>query len=219
VKEKILITGASGLLGRALVKNFLARNFLVFAQYNSHRPVLHDNCQWLWADFSQLEGIKDFLHQNQTLLKGCSYLINNYGPITSKPFSELKSEDFIFDYHHNVITTFEITNFLIKNALLQSVVNIGFEFLGRNRSYKKILTYASAKNSLLLLTRSFIREYPDINFSIISLPTLEGAEVKAKSKVRLSPDTAAREIYKLLKTQKSQSPLKEPSFNDIHKDE
>jgi NAD(P)-dependent dehydrogenase (short-subunit alcohol dehydrogenase family) len=195
VKKKVLITGASGLLGQALVKEFLAGNFFVLAQYHWNIPSQHENCQWLEADFSDLAGIRDFLNRNRDTLAGCQYLVNNYGPITSKPVADLRGEDFNFDFQHNVVTAFEITAFLIENAPLQGVVNVGFEFVGEQRPYRKILTYAAAKNALLLMTRSLQEEYPGICFHLAALPPLIGAQVKSKSSKPVSPESAAREIY------------------------
>ncbi len=197
-KRKILITGASGLLGQALVKEFLKGDFLVLAQYHSNQPIRHKNCQWLWADFSDLQGIRDFLDQNRDCLKECGFLVNNYGPITSKPISELTAEDFYFDFHHNVVTVFEITGFFIKQGGLREVVNIGFEFIGQQRAYKKILTYAAAKNALRLLTTSFQKQYPGIQFHMVSPATLQGAEVRLKSNKKVLPESVAKEIYELV---------------------
>jgi len=196
-KRKILITGASGLLGQAVVKEFLKGDFLVLAQYHSNQPIRHKNCQWLWADFSDLQGIRDFLDQNRDCLKECGFLVNNYGPITSKSISELTAEDFYFDFHHNVLTVFEITDFFIKQGV-RVVVNIGFEFIGQQRAYKKILTYAAAKNALRLLTTSFQKQYPGIQFHMVSPATLQGAEVRLKSNKKVSPESVAKEIYELI---------------------
>jgi NAD(P)-dependent dehydrogenase (short-subunit alcohol dehydrogenase family) len=198
MKKKVLITGASGLLGRALVQEFLNNDFVVLAQYHTHQPVQHTNCHWLWADFSDLAGIHGFLQRNENAFADCGILINNYGPITSKKVPELTAEDFYFDFHHNVITAFEITIFFIKHVSLASVVNIGFEFIGEQRVYKKILTYAAAKNALLLMTKSFEQQYPHIGFHLVSPPTLEGAPVKAKSGKQVSPASAAKNIYNAL---------------------
>jgi NAD(P)-dependent dehydrogenase (short-subunit alcohol dehydrogenase family) len=197
-KRKILITGASGLLGRALVSEFLKGDFLVLAQYHTNQPVQHENCQWLWADFSDLQGTRDFLNQNRDQFKGCGFLVNNYGPITSRAISDLTAEDFYFDFHHNVVTVFEITDFFIKQGWLRGVVNIGFEFIGQQRAYKKILTYAAAKNALRLMTTSFQKQYPGIDFHMFSPPTMTGAEVRSKSGRKVAPESVAKEIYDLI---------------------
>ena len=196
--KKILITGASGLLGQALVTHFIKEGFHVVAQYHSHQPFSNPQCTWLYADFSNLEGIRHFLQHNKNVISQCAYLINNYGPITNKDTVELRAEDFLHDYHHNVITAFEITQFLLKAGALKKVVNIGFEFVGENRAYRKIVTYAAAKNALSLMTQALQLQYPQVQFIIEPLRTLENAEVSPKGHQIISPETAAGEIYKKL---------------------
>jgi NAD(P)-dependent dehydrogenase (short-subunit alcohol dehydrogenase family) len=198
MEKKVLITGASGLLGQALVEKFLKNGFHVLAQYHRNKPSISGHCSWLWADFSDVQGIRDFLDQNREELKSCDYLINNYGPITYKEVSQLESRDFIYDYHHNVITAFEITRFMLGESQLRSVVNIGFEDTGQMKAYKKIVTYAAAKNALLLMTRSLEQRYPEVGFHIVSLPTLEGAAVGSRIRKPIAPSAAAEGIYKLI---------------------
>ncbi|MCI0470934.1 MAG: SDR family oxidoreductase [Candidatus Aminicenantes bacterium] len=198
MREKILITGASGLLGRALVEIFLENDFFVYGQYHSDKPGEKTNCEWLPADFSTLPGIRVFLNDNVSRFAGCRYLINNYGPITYKDSSLLKSEDYYFDFFHNVISAVEITDFFIENTALEAVVNIGFEFAGVIKPYKKILSYAAAKNSLLLITRSYAENYGHIRFNMVCPGTLEGAAVEPAGGKRTSPAKAAQEIYETL---------------------
>ncbi|MCP5109046.1 MAG: SDR family oxidoreductase [bacterium] len=198
MEKRILITGASGLLGQALVHQFVSGGFFVFGQYHRNLPEPVQNCEWIPADFSSMDGVNDFLVENSLQFRRCNYLVNNYGPITSKNFPELNADDFYIDFHHNVITAFEVTNFFIRHTELRAVVNIGFEGVGTVRPYKKILTYAAAKASLQLLTESFAVEHEDIRFHMVSPPTLLGAKVRAKSGATISPRDAAREVYKIL---------------------
>ncbi len=198
MKENILITGATGLLGRALVDLFLEKGFYVLAQYHSRQPEERKNCDWLRADFSTLEGINAFLDENRRRFKDCRYLVNNYGPITYKEISDLQVQDFIFDFHHNVITAFVISDFFIKNACLKSVVNLGFEFAGEIKPYRKILSYASAKNALLLITASLDQRYPNIRFHVVCPQTLQGAAVKLEMGKTVSPAQVARRVYENL---------------------
>lgn len=198
MKKKILITGASGLLGRSLVRVFLENGYSVLAQYHTNQLERQENCYWLRADFSNLSGIREFIHNHRDLLKNCSYLINNYGPITSKPFIELSSEDLYFDFHHNVITAFEMTTHMVKQGSLKSVINVGFEFMGYQRLYRKIVSYASAKNTMLLMTKSFQDSYSHVKFHIYSTPTLKGAKIQPKNSKEVPPDLVAKDIYHLL---------------------
>ena len=203
--KSILITGASGLLGKALVQEFLGKDFYVFAQYHKNLPLEtnlnHENCRWLQADFSSHKGIRDFLVENSLLFKPCRYLINNYGPITYKNTANLTSDDFYFDFYHNVITAFEITGFFIEHTAIEAVVNIGFDDVGVVKPYKKILTYASAKNTLQLITKSYAALYTNIRFHMVSPPTLEGAKIKSQKSDCIPPSTVAAEIFRVITQQ------------------
>ncbi len=201
--KKILITGASGLLGKSLVEVCLENNLFVIAQYHKSKPESQKNCQWLQADFFDLKSIKTFLKKNQPDLAGCHYLINTYGPITLKSVPELKSEDYYHDFFHNVLTVIEITQFFIHHTLLQSVVNIGFENLGKIMAYKEALPYAIAKNALLLITKSFARYYKNIRFNLVSPVTLYGAIEKLKNGNQVFPRLVAENIYDIISGKKS----------------
>jgi NAD(P)-dependent dehydrogenase (short-subunit alcohol dehydrogenase family) len=195
MENYILITGASGLLGKALVRQFAANGFHVFAQYREEAPWGPKNCQWIQADFSSLTGIRDFLIENSLRFKRCGFLVNNYGPITYKDITDLTSDDFYYDFHHNVITAFEVTSFFIKYTRVQAVVNIGFEGVGAVKPYQKILTYAAAKNALQLMTESFAARYQNIRFQMVSPATMIGAEVKSTGGEQVSPQSVARQVY------------------------
>ena len=198
LKEKIFITRTSGLLGQELVNIFLKNDFFVFAQYHDNKLEQKKNLERLYADFSNLKGIRDFLGKNKGKFRTCKYLINNYGPITYKDIIDLKSEDFLNDFHNNVVTTFEITDFFVKNTNVESVVNLGYDSIGKIKAYKKILTYACAKNSIFLLTKSFAKQYINICFNVVSPKTLEGASVKLKKGIKVSPRKFAVKIYNII---------------------
>lgn len=200
--RQVLITGASGLLGKALVRRFLKEGFVVYAQYHKNLPEDRDlnteNCQWLRADFSSFDGIRDFLVENSLRFKRCRCLINNYGPITDKAVTNLTADDFLSDFYHNVIPAFEITDFFIKHTDLESVVNIGFGDIGRVKPYKRILTYAAAKNALQLMTESFAARYSSLRFHMVSPTTLTGAAVKFKKGEHVSPESVAGEVFEVI---------------------
>lgn len=210
MKPSVLITGASGLLGRALVKEFVDHEFFVWAHYFSRVPkeLESNQCKWIPGDFSSLDGIRNFISRWGTGIEGCDCLVNNFGPINYKPFARLTAEDFYPDFHQNVIPAFEITRFLLdkipsgsspggeeRKNRLEAVANIGFEFLGQVRPYRNIVTYAAAKNALQLLTLAFEQQYPHVRFRIFSPPNLEGGDIQRKNGTTISPVDMAREIY------------------------
>lgn len=193
--KKVLITGATGLLGKSLVEVGMKRNFTIVAQYHRRKPPSPRNCQWLQADFSRPEGLQAFLEKNRGTLRGCRYLINNYGPINPKPVSRLVPADFHAEFHHNTLTALEIMHHLIREGALESVVSIGFENLGKVMAFRDVLPYAIAKNALLLITTSYDRHYRDIRFNMVSPATLIGAREKRKKGPRVSPPRVAEKIY------------------------
>ena len=198
--NKVLITGASGLLGRSLVKKFIDGGWFVFAHYNKNKGAGSDVCEWLSGDFSTIENTREFIESNKDKLNKCTALINNYGPITYKSTADITSSDLISDLHGNLIVANEITSYLLRSGNLKSVVNIGFEGVGEIRPYKKILPYAIAKSGLQLLTVSNEREFPDINFSIISPPSLTGGEYGKISGEYAEPDKIAEEIFEKIRS-------------------
>ena len=201
--ETILITGASGLLGRALVARFSSAGFHVLAHCHLHPGRDGEHVQWLAGDFSTCEGIAEFLWKNEKTLSQCRYLINNYGPITVRPTIAVKGKDLIADFQQQVVPAVDICHFLIARAPLQMVLTIGFEYSGEIRSYQRILGYAMAKNALLLLTRSWAAAYPHVCFNLFSPPSLENAEVLPKQAQTVAPELVADRIFRILSRRRS----------------
>ena len=154
MSETILITGASGLLGRSLVARFAGAGFQVLAHCRLRPGKETDNVQWLAGDFSTVESTADFLIEHKKRLKECQYLINNYGPITMRPTVDVTGKDLLADFLQQVVPAVDISRFLIARAPLQAVLNIGFEYSGEIRAYQKILGYAMAKNALAIVWKA-----------------------------------------------------------------
>ena len=201
--ETILITGASGLLGRALVEKFSQAGFRVLAQYCRHSFPDTEKVKWLAGDFSRTQGIRAFLRLHRHELAACSLLINNFGPIVERPTVLLSGRDLCADFEMLVAPALDLSRFLIRNGGVRSVLNIGFEFSGENRIYQKILGYALAKNALLLLTRSQAVAFPEVRFNLFSPPSLQGAVVLPKDAEPVPPRLVAERIFRIMKQHRS----------------
>jgi len=203
MSETILITGASGLLGRALVAKFSQAGFRVLAQYHTHPSPDSEAVQWLAGDFSNPRRIQVFLNRHEKKLKECQYLINNFGPIIQRPTMEVTGRDLCIDFELQVAPALDISRFLILQGRLRSVLNIGFEYSGEVRAYKKILGYALGKNALLLLTRSLAAAFPLVCCNLFSPPSLKGAAVLPKGASPVAPRLVAERIFRIMKQRRS----------------
>ena len=204
-QSRVLLTGASGLLGVALVEEFLKNGIDVAGQYFSNRPEDRGHCFWLQGDLGSRDGIRRFLRQHRDVILKCDYLVNNYGPLTFKATGDLSIDDFLGDYFHNLAPAVEMTRFLVREGNLQSVVNIGFEFAGQMKPYKKILAYAAAKNALWLATLSYAEAFKPVRFNMVSPVTIEGAELPSPNNKRVSPQTVAEKVLRVILSSESGS--------------
>jgi NAD(P)-dependent dehydrogenase (short-subunit alcohol dehydrogenase family) len=192
--NKVLITGASGLLGRALVEAFVVAGYKVLAQYHLHRGPAGPDIRWLKGDFSTIGRVRFFLSAHGSFLRDCTCLIHAYGPIRPRKIDELRSEDYQDAYYHNVVVAAEITRFLMRRGGLESVAFIGFEFAGKAGPYRDILPYAMAKNALLPLIKSYARAFPAVRFNLVSPPNLGGSSYQRRGGPVVEAEDAARRI-------------------------
>lgn len=189
----VLITGASGLLGRELVSLLFRRGFGVTAQYHSNHPVNLPG-DWIPGDLSTLETTRIFLKRHRAALRRCTHFIHGYGPIHLKTLDSLKPVDFMRDYHGNVAAFHAVSSALIRWGSLESALAVGFADAGKVRTYRLILTHAAAKNALLLLVLSLARENPRIRFTMVSPSTLRGARFSAPEEKPLEVDRTAEVV-------------------------
>jgi NAD(P)-dependent dehydrogenase (short-subunit alcohol dehydrogenase family) len=201
--ETVLITGASGLLGRALVDKFAGAGYRVLAQYHRRRGPQLDHVLWLAGDFSTGSGCAAFIKMHAGQLARCNCAVHNYGPITQKATAAVTGQDLLDAFQAQLQPALDISRFLIRRAPLRSVLFIAFEDCGRLRAYKKILAYALAKNALLLLSRSLAAVHPRIRFNVFSPPTLKGAAVRPPAARTVAPALAAGRVLRVVQYKRS----------------
>lgn len=196
--ETILITGASGLLGRALVREFAGRGFLVLAQYHHHRGEPNGNVRWLAGDFSSVKRTAAFLRRHANALAGCGLVVHNYGPIVEKPSGEVTGADLLASFQAQLQPALDISRYLLAQSTLRSALFIAFEDTGRVRPYRKVLAFAMAKNALLLLSCSLAAVHPDVHFNVFSPPTLVGAAIRHPRVKPVTPEIVAAKARRIM---------------------
>ncbi|MCU0276986.1 MAG: SDR family oxidoreductase [Acidobacteria bacterium] len=199
MSETVLITGASGLLGRALVDAFVRRGIPVLAQYHRRRGGERGNVRWLAGDFSSSRSTAAFLKRHAAALAECVHVIHNYGPIVQKDTAAVTGADLLAAFQVHLQPALDITRFLLAHARLRSALFVAFEHTGRLRSYRRILAYALAKNALPVLSRSLAASHPGIRFSVYSPPTLAGAAVQPPGARPVAPPAVAETIFRVFR--------------------
>jgi NAD(P)-dependent dehydrogenase (short-subunit alcohol dehydrogenase family) len=198
MSDTILITGASGLLGRALVARFAAAGFHVLAHCHLRPGKDDDLVQWLAGDFSTPARTAAFLKAHAGKLSDCGLAIHNYGPIEEKATVDVTGSDLLAAFQAQLQPAMDITRFLLQAAPLRSVLFIAFEECGRLRPYRKILGYAMAKNALPLLSRSLAAVHPGVRFNVFSPPSLAGAKVLPPAARPVAPELVAARIFRVM---------------------
>ncbi|HOW45500.1 MAG TPA: hypothetical protein PK919_10065 [Candidatus Aminicenantes bacterium] len=198
MRETVLITGASGLLGRALVAEFAAAGFSVLAQYRRHKGEDGERVRWLRGDFAGPRGTAGFLRRQRAVLEACRHVVHNYGPVEEKPTAGLTGADLAAAFQSHLRPALDITRFLLDHAPLRSVLFIAFEDAGVERPYLKILPYAMAKNGLLLLGLSLAAAHPGVRFNVFSPPTLAGAALRHPHARPAAPEAVAARIRRIV---------------------
>lgn len=184
-----LITGGAKKLGEALsLKLARSQQNVVIHYKNSKKEALSlaNSCKELgveaetiYGDFSTIDGVTAFIASYQKKISSTKHLINNVGNYLIK-----KPQDTSISEMQQLFETNLYAPFLIMNALLPSivkeggsVVNIGAVGLDGKRAESYSTAYSLTKSSLLMLTRSFAKEYASKNVAInmVSPGILEGS--------------------------------------------
>jgi NAD(P)-dependent dehydrogenase (short-subunit alcohol dehydrogenase family) len=157
--NSIIITGASGGIGKALCKHFQEKGWFVIAT-SRKKPKESYSDAFVEADLNEMvkstNFSNDFRNEVLSLSKNnpIKSLINNAAVQVLGQTENLTTSDMILSFNVNVIAPFLLTKMFSKSLLANkgSVLNIGTVHA---RSTKPGFTaYATSKNALHGLTRS-----------------------------------------------------------------
>ena len=130
--KKILITGATGGIGNALVKKFLSLDGTVLATGTNTEKLdslkkEFPNINVLKFDISDHSKIEEFIENVSSQLVGLDVLVNNAGITMDNLSLRMKNEEWKKVIDINLTSTFLLSKYAIKNMLKKKfgrVVNI-----------------------------------------------------------------------------------------------
>ena len=160
--KRVIVTGASRGIGRALVDTFQNLGHDVWALSRNIDELKHiKGIHAVSIDLSDEQQISDWV--GSCVVDHFDVLINNAGMLINKPFSETTSADFESVYRVNVFGAAQLTRHLLPLLSVDShILNIS-SMGGVNGSAKfpGLAAYSSSKGALGILTELLAEEFKD----------------------------------------------------------
>ena len=170
--KKILITGATGGIGKALVKKFLSLNGTVLATGTNI-----DKLDSLKKEFPEINILKfnisehlkieEFIENASSQLMGLDILVNNAGITNDNLSLRMKNEEWQKVIDINLSSTFYLCKYAIKKMLKNKygrVVNIT-SIVGHTGNLGQS-NYAASKAGIVAMSKSLAIEYAKKNITI-----------------------------------------------------
>ncbi len=170
--KKILITGATGGIGKSLVKKFVALqgNVLATGTKSEKLDLLKKNfpnINILKFDISEHSKIEEFIENVSSQLVGLDVLVNNAGINMDNLSLRMKDEEWQKVIDLNLGSTFLLCKYAIKQMLRNKygrIVNIT-SIVGHTGNLGQA-NYAASKAGIIGMTKSLAIEYAKKNITL-----------------------------------------------------
>ena len=170
--KKILITGATGGIGKALVKKFtsLEGNVLATGTKNEKLDLLKKEfpeINILKFDISEHSKIEEFIENVNSQLTSLDVVVNNAGITLDNLSLRMKHEEWQKVIDINLTSTFLLCKYAIKKMLKNKygrIVNIA-SIVGHTGNFGQA-NYAASKSGMIGMTKSLAIEYAKKNITL-----------------------------------------------------
>ena len=170
--KKILITGATGGIGKALVKKFtsLEGNVLATGTKNEKLDLLKKEfpeINILKFDISEHSKIEEFIENVNSQLTGLDVVVNNAGITLDNLSLRMKNEEWQKVIDINLTSTFLLCKYATKKMLKNKygrIVNIT-SIVGHTGNIGQA-NYAASKSGMIGMTKSLAIEYAKKNITL-----------------------------------------------------
>ena len=170
--KKVLVTGATGGIGNALVKKFISLNANVLATGTKSEKLdllkkEYPNINTLKFDISDHSKIEEFIENASSQLSGLDILINNAGVNMDNLSLRMKDEEWKKVIDVNLTSAFLLSKYAIKKMMKNKfgrVVNIT-SIVGHTGNLGQA-NYSASKSGIIGMSKSLAIEYAKKNITI-----------------------------------------------------
>ena len=170
--KKILVTGATGGIGGAIVNNFLSLDATVLGTGTNAEKLdslksKYPNLLTEQFDISKHEKIEEFIDKIYSSMNGIDILVNNAGVTKDNLSLRMKNEEWQKVIDVNLTSTFYLCKFAIKKMLKNKfgrVVNIT-SIVGHTGNIGQV-NYSASKAGIVAMSKSLAIEYAKKNITI-----------------------------------------------------
>lgn len=170
--KKVLVTGATGSIGEAIVKEYAKNGYFVYIHYNSNKEKAHT----LLEEIDNQGELIAFNMQNKASIKealenlNVDVLINNAGIIKDNLFFFMSDEEWEDVINTNLTGMYYITKMISRNMMMQkkgSIVNIAsISGIGGNAGQAN---YSASKGGVIAFTKTLSIELGRYNIRVNAL--------------------------------------------------
>ncbi len=156
--RKVLVTGASRGIGRAIAAAFREEGATVFGTSTKSRKPDETCNEWIAADFTDLAQIKSCAAKVREISP--SILINNAGINKPRPFAEIPAEEFLLIQQVNVLAPFLLSQAAVpgmKAGKWGRIVNLSSVFSKVSKANRA--SYSASKFAVDGLTVALAAEH------------------------------------------------------------
>lgn len=171
-KKRVLVTGATGSIGEAIVKEYAQNGYFVIIHYNSNQK----KAQALLESIDNVGELITFNMQDKASIKSAleditvDVLINNAGIIKDNLFFFMSDDEWEDVINTNLTGMYYVTKMISKNMMMQksgSIVNIAsISGLGGNAGQAN---YSASKGGVIAFTKTLSIELGRYNIRVNAL--------------------------------------------------
>lgn len=190
MKLKVLVTGGSKGIGKAITKEFLDNGCEVYTISRSSPGIVHNDLHSIIGDLTDKKFRDSFLSSITNI--NINILINNLGINKISQFHLVEESDQKEIFDLNLFTAIEVTKVVIPKMLLSNygrIVNISSIWGVVSREKRSI--YSISKSALHGLTRSVAIDYANHN---ILINTISPGFTKTELTVQTNTEKELNEI-------------------------